>query len=163
MKHLKLYEEYYSEEINEDWKSWVAAGMIGLSSLVGNNSFGQTTTDPLNGKAIEYEYQQKLPTMEKEANELLSHIKSLNKNKIVNNGDGTYQIGNYWIAKSYNNYSKATTLAFGLGTPNKSKQMILITKQIDGFQGIYANEKTNGFQIYNNLEKAYNSLENLIR
>jgi hypothetical protein len=39
----------------------------------------------------------------------------------------------------------------------------LITKQVDGWQGIYANKKTTGFQVYNNIENAYNTLEYIIK
>ena len=163
MKHLKFYKEYQSEEMNEGWKSWAAAGMIGLTSLVGGqNSFGQTTIDPLDGAAVNQEYHQQSPSMEKESTELISQINSLDKSKIVDNGDGTYQIGDYWIAKSHNNYSNATTITFGSGTPNNAKQMILITKQVDGWQGIYANKKTTGFQVYKNIENAYSTLEYII-
>lgn len=150
MNYIQNFNDY--NELNEGWKQWAIAGMIGLSSL---GAFGQNNTsniNPTNGVQVSKDFHQRSPEYTKKSDALLSNINKLDFSKLKDNGDGTYSIGDFWLYKKHNSYSNSTSITFGSGSPQQPGEIVVLMKQVDGYQLIYGDSSTTGFQVHNDNE-----------
>ena len=140
MKHIKLYEDFSDEKVDEGFKDWVIGGLLALSSI--NPSLGKDSAiSPTN--QIEYQVQS-TDSEDIIVSGLLKYYNKIATSKLSFSKDGKFITvkgnnftGGFSQGTGYNKYN----CFFVFGNQNKPDAQLSITMKDDGSVSIYFAEE----------------------